>query len=207
VVPVVAGLAARARVPISVDTTKSEVARAALDAGATIVNDVSAATLDPAMLPLVAGRDAGIVLMHALGRPRDMQRDPRYDDVVRQVLGHLRERTAACWKAGVSIPRITVDPGIGFGKRLDHNLALVRAVPELRGLGVPVLLGVSRKSFLARLAREERPAAERDAETAAAVATCTLLGADVLRVHDARLMAPLVRVARALGARPPVQES
>ena len=222
VLPVVEGLAARARVPISIDTTKAAVARAALDAGATLVNDVSAATFDPGMLELVARRGAGIVLMHLRGRPRDMQRDPRYDDVVREVLAWLRERAALGWKAGVPIPRITVDPGIGFGKRPEDNVALVRAVPELRGLGLSVLLGVSRKSFLVRITgparspsgaasrapsgaprpAEERPA-ERIGETAAAVAACTLLGADVLRVHDVGLMAPLTRVARALGGDPP----
>lgn len=202
VLPVVEGLAARARVPLSIDTTKSVVARAALEAGATLVNDVSAGTLDPATFGLVAERGAGIVLMHMRGRPRDMQQAPRYADVVREVLAFLRERAARCAEAGVALSRITVDPGIGFGKRLEDNLALVRAIPELRGLGLPVLLGVSRKSFLGRITGSERPA-QRLGETAAAVASCALLGADVLRVHDVELMAPAVRVARALGGAEP----
>jgi dihydropteroate synthase len=198
VLPVVEELARSTEVPISVDTQKSEVARAALDAGARILNDVSAGRFDPRMIELAAERDCELVLMHMLGRPREMQERPRYADAVREILAHLRDRAAACLKAGMRAPRITVDPGIGFGKRLEDNSALIRAIPELRSLGLSVLLGVSRKSFLGMITGTERPA-DRIGETAAAVTTCTLLGADVLRVHDVSLLVPAVRVARALG--------
>jgi dihydropteroate synthase len=200
VLPVIRGLRAACDLPISVDTRKSAVAAAALDAGASLVNDVSAGTFDPRMLAVVAERGAAIVLMHMRGSPRDMQRDPSYADVAREVLAHLRERVADCLKAGIPIPRIAVDPGIGFGKRLEDNLNLIRSVPELRSLGLPVALGVSRKSFLQSLGGAAR-AEERLSDTAAAVAVGAFLGAEILRVHDVRAMLPAARVASALGAR------
>jgi len=197
VIPVVEGLRARTTVPISIDTTKSGVARGALDAGADLVNDVSAGRFDPGMLELVAERGCELVLMHMLGRPRDMQESPSYRDVVREVLAHLRERGAACLNRGIPTSKIIVDPGIGFGKRLEDNLALIRGLPELRSLGRPILLGMSRKSFLGALSGTERPD-ERIGETAAAVALGAFLGAEILRVHDARSTSPVIRVAAAL---------
>ncbi|MEW6071123.1 MAG: dihydropteroate synthase [Planctomycetota bacterium] len=197
VLPVIEGLRARTAVPISIDTTKAAVARAALEAGADLVNDVSAGRFDPGILALVAERGCGIVLMHMQGRPRDMQRAPRYVHVVAEVLAHLRERVAACLQCGIALSKIVLDPGIGFGKRLEDNLALLRGIPELRSLGRPILLGVSRKSFLGRLSGEEKPA-ERLGDTAAAVAAGVLYGAEILRVHDARTMSRAVRVAAAI---------
>lgn len=197
VLPVIEGLRARTDAPISIDTTKSGVAAAALDAGATIVNDVSAGRFDPDLLPLVAERGCEVVLMHMRGRPRDMQHDPRYDDVVREVCAHLRDRTAAGLKRGIAPSKIILDPGIGFGKRLEDNLDLVRALPELRSLGRPLLLGVSRKSFLGALSETDNPG-DRVGDTAAAIAAGVFLGADVLRVHDVRVMAQAVAVAVAL---------
>jgi dihydropteroate synthase len=196
VVPVVERLARETRVPISVDTRKAAVARAALDAGAATVNDVSAGS-DPEMLPLVAARGAGWVAMHMRGTPETMQQDPRYGDVVAEVLAFLRARVRASLEAGIARERITVDPGIGFGKTVEHNLELLRRLGELRSLGLPVCLGVSRKSFLAKLADD--PSTDRRAATLAAVAYGVLRGAEVLRVHEVAPAREAARVAWALG--------
>jgi dihydropteroate synthase len=207
VVPVIRGLRERCSLPLSVDTRKAAVARAALDAGATIVNDVSAGRDDPELLPSVAERGALCVLMHMQGSPRDMQRAPNYErDVVCEVLAFLRERAAAAVAAGIDPSKLIVDPGIGFGKRLEHNLALLRRTPELRSLGLPVLVGPSRKSFLAEIDRhlgaepsEARPGA-RVGGSAAAVALAVQGGAELVRVHDVRAMAEAARTAFACSA-------
>jgi dihydropteroate synthase len=201
-IPVISALAKRAKVPVSVDTTKAGVARAALDAGATIVNDISAGRWDAAMLPLVAERGATFVAMHMQGTPQDMQRDPRYGDVVAEVLEFLRERGAACLGAGIARERIWIDPGIGFGKTLDHNLELLRRLPELRSLGLPVLVGVSRKAFIARIHGPAREDVARIGGTAAAVALAVQGGAEILRVHDVAVMAEAAAVARAVAGPP-----
>jgi len=197
VVPVIEALARDGGAVLSVDTTKAEVARAALDAGATMVNDVSAGTLDPALLALVAERGAELVLMHMRGTPRTMQDDPRYDDVVDEVAAHLRARARAACDAGVDPARITLDPGLGFGKTLAHNLALLRALPELRSLGFPVCVGASRKSFLGRLTDEPVPARRGDATTAA-VTLSAYLGAELHRVHEVAPARAAAAVGRAL---------
>jgi dihydropteroate synthase len=209
VVPVVAALAATWRGTISVDTRRARVAAAALDAGARLVNDVSAGRADPGMLPLVAERRVDICLMHMLGEPATMQRDPRYGDVVADVMRFLRDRVIACLNAGIDLPRIMLDPGIGFGKRVGHNLELLRRLAELRSLSLPVLVGVSRKSFIAHVNDRERAqagipadrmsgAADRIGGTAAAIAACVRAGVDVLRVHDVGIMLEATRVARAI---------
>jgi len=197
VVDVVRRLAREAGVPISVDTQKAEVARRALDAGATAVNDVSAGRSDPAMIPLVAERGCDLVLMHMRGEPATMQEDPRYEDPLREVLACLREQAALCITSGVAPERILVDPGIGFGKRLEDNLALLRGLPELRSLGLPLVVGVSRKSFLRALGGPAE-AADRDPDTLAAVTAAALLGADVHRVHDVAGARTALRVAAGL---------
>ena len=202
VLPVVRALASETRVPISIDTSKARVAAAALDAGACIVNDVSAGRFDPGMLPLVAEREAGLVLMHMQNTPRDMQAAPRYNDVVREVKDFLRERVEAGLNAGVAPHRIAVDPGIGFGKRLKDNLELIRALPELRSLGHPIVLGVSRKSFLGQLSGEV-VAGSRDVETLAAVSLAHALGADIHRVHDVASTRRALSVAEAISPRMP----
>lgn len=159
VLPVVRALAARGPGRISIDTRTAAVAGAALDAGATLVNDVSAGA-DPAMLPLVASRGCGIVLMHMQGEPRTMQQAPRYQDVVDEVCVFLESRLRAATAAGVREDAILLDPGIGFGKTTAHNLALIRALPDLgRRLGRPLVVGLSRKRFLGRLAGIGDPAA------------------------------------------------
>jgi dihydropteroate synthase len=195
VLPVVEALAAQAGVPVSIDTAKSEVAAAALGAGASIVNDVSAGTLDPRMLDVVAEHEAGFVAMHMRGTPRTMQDDPRYDDVVREVGVHLRARVAAARAAGVPAGGVMADPGIGFGKTLDHNIALLRALPDLAATsGAPLVIGTSRKSFLGVLAGGAEPH-ERDDATLATTVWAFEHGVAMVRVHD---VASSVRAARLL---------
>jgi dihydropteroate synthase len=180
VVPVVAGLAGTAIV--SVDTSKLAVAEAALDAGAGIVNDVTAMRHDPEIGALCAERGAGLVLMHMLGDPRTMQVDPHYEDVVDEVKAFLAERLEAAVAAGVDEERVWLDPGIGFGKTLEHNLELLRRLGELRDLGRPLVIGTSRKSFLGKI--DDSPVEERLGGTIASSVLAAAEGADVLRVHD-----------------------
>jgi len=193
VLPVVEGLARTARV--SIDTMKLAVAEAALDAGATYVNDVTAFRHDPDLAGLVADRGADCCLMHMLGEPRTMQRDPRYGDVVSEVKAFLAERLAFAVAEGVPETRIQLDPGIGFGKTLEHNLELLRRLHELTDLGRPVVVGTSRKSFLGRITG--RDVAER---VPATIATCVLAlerGARVFRVHDVAEVADALKVTAA----------
>ncbi|MBH0189482.1 MAG: dihydropteroate synthase [Nitrospira sp.] len=198
VVPVIAELARRMTVPISVDTTKSRVAQAALDAGASIVNDVSALRGDTAMASIVAQSGAGIVLMHMQGTPQTMQMAPAYGEVVTEVIQFFKERMRVATKAGIAHMNIVLDPGIGFGKLLEHNLALLNRLPELAMLDRPLLVGVSRKSFIGQLVG--RSAEHREWGTAAAVALAVDRGARILRVHDVEMMADVVKVASAIGA-------
>ena len=180
VVGVVAGLAS-AGVPVSIDTSKPGVAGAAIEAGAAVVNDITALE-DPGLARLCASAGVGVVLMHMLGNPRTMQLDPSYSDVVGEVGEYLRARVEAVTTAGVDRRAIAVDPGIGFGKTLDHNLALLNGLPELAELGRPVLIGASRKAFLGALTG--RGVEERDGVTAVVSGMSALLGASVVRVHD-----------------------
>jgi dihydropteroate synthase len=196
VIPVIEGLTEMQQTtPISIDTRKPEVARAALEAGARIVNDVTAGR-DGAMLEAVADTGAGIVLMHMLGEPQTMQDDPRYDDVVAEVNEFLRERIEAAVFAGIAEERVCVDPGIGFGKNVEHNLALLRSVSALRLLGAAVMVGASRKRFIGVLTGSEDPADRLEGSLAAAVLAASL-GADVVRGHD---VAPTVRALRVADA-------
>ena len=195
VVPVVEALAAIATVPISIDTTKAAVAAAALGAGATVVNDVTAGRADPELLGVAAAADAGLVLMHMQGEPRTMQHAPHYDDVVGEVGGFLDARVAAARAAGVRADALVVDPGIGFGKTAAHNLELLAHLGAVvAAAGVPVLVGTSRKTFLGRLTGEAQPSARDDATLATTVWSFAR-GARIVRVHD---VAASVRVARLL---------
>jgi dihydropteroate synthase len=197
VVPVIEGLKARLRadVLISVDTYKAETARAALVAGARVVNDISGALLDPAILEVAAAAGAKVVLGHLRGRPSRMMDDVAFEDVVREVGDELGTQLAAARDAGCG--EVWADPGIGFGKVLEHNLALLRGLPALRArLGVPIMVGVSRKSFIGQLTG--KPAGERVFGTAAAVTAAVFLGASAVRVHDVGAMRDVVRVAEAL---------
>jgi dihydropteroate synthase len=198
VVPVIAGLtsAAPAHVALSVDTRRPDVALAAIDAGASIVNDVTAAR-DPAMFDVVGRSGAGLVLMHMLGEPKTMQDDPRYDDVVTDVRDFLASRLGAAVASGIPRDRLCVDPGIGFGKSLEHNLALLRSIASFEDLRVPVLVGASRKRFIGQLTDVDDPA-ERVEGTAGAVAWCAANGVDVVRVHDVLQMSRVVRVVDAI---------
>jgi dihydropteroate synthase len=182
VVPVVEGLRDTGA-QLSVDTTKRAVAEAALDAGATLVNDVSALRFDPELAGLVADRGCDVCLMHMLGEPRTMQDDPRYDDVVDDVRAFLEERLAHATAQGIAEDKVLLDPGIGFGKTLAHNLELLRRLDELTTLGRPLVVGTSRKSFLGRLTGRER-AADRVAGTLATNVLALERGATVFRVHD-----------------------
>ncbi|MGN6275762.1 MAG: dihydropteroate synthase [Solirubrobacterales bacterium] len=197
VVPVIAGLqGVGAR--ISVDTSKATVAAAALDAGAEIVNDVTALRGDPEMAALCAERGCGVVLMHMLGNPRTMQDDPRYDDVVGEVRAFLAERLEAAVAAGVPEEGIWLDPGIGFGKTGAHNMELLRRLGELRELGRPLVVGTSRKSFIGRI--DGSPPDERLGGTIASSVLAAVEGAEVLRVHDvAEVRQALTLTAAILG--------
>ena len=172
-----------------------------------MVNDVSGGRFDERMLPLVAEREVDVVLMHMRGTPRDMQAAPHYADAAHEVTEHLRGRVAACLKVGIRTPRIAVDPGIGFGKRLIDNLELIRTLGELRSLGLPIVLGVSRKSFLGGLSGETR-AESRSAETLAAIALGHALGADIHRVHDVAATRSALAVSTAIcTGSPPAREA
>jgi dihydropteroate synthase len=197
VLPVVERLAdTSGEVSVSIDTTKSGVARAALAAGATIVNDVSAFRLDPGMAGLVAERGAGCCLMHMLGDPRTMQKDPRYDDVVSEVKSFLEERLAFAVSEGVDEERVWLDPGIGFGKTVEHNLELLRRLDEIVAIGRPVVIGTSRKSFLGKLAGG-RDEGERLPGTIATNVLALERGATIFRVHDVAQNADALAVAAA----------
>src|SRR4051812_8415124 len=195
VVPVIQGLRG-AGSRISVDTSKAAVAAAALDAGAEIVNDVTALRGDRGMASLCAERGATVVLMHMLGEPRTMQDDPRYDDVVADVKAFLAERLEAAVAAGIDEERVWLDPGIGFGKTDAHNMELLRRLAELRGLGRPLVVGTSRKSFIGRV--DGSPADQRLGGTIASSVLAAAEGADVLRVHDVAEVRQALAVAAAI---------
>ncbi len=196
VVPVVEALGS-ARALLSVDTYKAAVARAALDKGAHIVNDISGLRFDPDMAKVVADSGAAVVLMHIQGTPRDMQQNPKYDDVIGEISDYLAESIALAEEAGVARDRIIVDPGFGFGKNLEHNLELIRRLGEFRVLGCPILLGVSRKRTLGALL-DDVPADQRLEGTAAGVALAIAAGVDIVRMHDVKEMAKVARVADAV---------
>jgi dihydropteroate synthase len=199
--PVIAALRNRfPTLPISIDTRRAAVAKAAIDAGATIVNDVSALRDDPAMVGLIAARGASVVLMHMRGTPVDMQAGggPAYDDVVAEVgefLAARREHALAC---GVAADRIYLDPGLGFGKRVEHNVELLRRLGEIVALGSPVVVGASRKRFIGHVAGGEAEPRERLAGSLVCAVHAARLGAAVLRVHDVRETVQALQVAAAL---------
>lgn len=201
VLPVVRELKQRSGAIISIDTYKAEVAEAAIAAGADIVNDVTALKGDPAMAGLCAVSGAALVLMHMLGSPRTMQVDPQYQDVVAEVRDFLAAQAQVALAAGVAPEAIVVDPGIGFGKTLAHNLALIRNLGALSGLGYPVLLGASRKAFIGRLTGRDKPG-ERLWGTVGAHVLGAALGADMVRVHDVAPLREALQVADAVLAAP-----
>jgi dihydropteroate synthase len=192
--PVVAGLVGKAT--ISIDTSKAAVAEAALDAGASIVNDVTALRADPDMAALCAEHGVGVVLMHMPGSPRTMQDEPGYGDVVDEVKAFLVERIEAATAAGIEEERIWLDPGIGFGKTLEHNLELLRRLGELLALGRPLVIGTSRKSFIGRV--DGSGVEDRIGGSIASSMLAAAEGADILRVHDVAEMAQAIRVTAAI---------
>jgi len=197
VIPVIEHLAPRIDVPISIDTYKAVVAREALRAGARIVNDISGLRFDPEMADVVAAGGAAVVLMHIKGRPRDMQKNPVYEDLLGEIADYLSESISIAERAGVSPDRIVVDPGIGFGKTFDHNLEIIRRLGELDRLGKPVLVGPSRKAFVGKILGD-LPPEERVEGTAAVVALAIASGAHIVRVHDVKTMVRVARVADAV---------
>jgi dihydropteroate synthase len=196
VLPVLQSVAHRLPVVFSIDTTSSEVASAALDAGATMINDISAGRDDPQILTLAARRRCPIILMHMLGRPKTMQQAPHYEEVTAEVAGFLDERIVAAGIHGVNIDKILIDPGIGFGKAREHNLELLKHLRELTVLGRPLVIGTSRKRFIGQITGETE-VENRVFGTAATVAWSLANGASIVRVHD---VGPIVQVVRVIQA-------
>ena len=198
-IPVVAAVAKAVSVPISVDTSKAAVARAAIDAGAVMINDVTALRGDTTMIEVVAKTGAGLVLMHMQGTPETMQRSPHYDDVIEDITRFLAERARFAMDRGVAHERIVLDPGIGFGKTLTHNVDLLANLDAFLQLGFPVLVGPSRKGFIGQLTRQSPEG--RAWGTAGVVALAVEQGANILRVHDVAPMKDVVTVADAIARR------
>jgi len=194
--PVITAVCRQASVPVSVDTTKAGVARRALDAGAAIVNDISALRFDPMMGQVVTQAGAGLVLMHMQGTPKSMQCDPQYRDVVAEVRHFFVERMKAAEEVGIDPEQILLDPGFGFGKNVTHNLTLLTQLDQFAVLGRPIVAGVSRKAFLGQVL--DRQVGERLMGTAAAVAVAVLRGARIVRVHDVGPMRDVVRMVEAI---------
>lgn len=197
VIPVIQAVRTQTRAPISIDTMKAAVARAALDAGADIINDVTGLRGDPLMPRLAAECQAGLVIMHMIGTPRTMQARAGYEDVVAEVAAYFQERLESLEKNGISRQRVVLDPGFGFGKTLEHNLALMRALPRLAECGRPLLVGVSRKSMIARML-ESDDLADRDWPTVALTSFSREQGARIVRVHDVRPSAQAMRMTEAV---------
>ncbi len=196
VLPVVEGLSSLEGAIISVDTYKSQVAQRAIDAGAHLINDISGLRFDPEMAQVVARTGAGLVIMHIKGKPRDMQDNPQYDDLMGEICSWLDQGARLALQAGVARERIVVDPGIGFGKRPQDNLIILKRLDELKGLGYPILIGPSRKSFIGGVLG--LPVENRLEGTAAAVALGVARGAKILRVHDVKEMVRVARMAQAI---------
>lgn len=198
VIPVIRALRRELALPLSIDTTKAAVARAALDEGADILNDISALRFDPETAETAARFQAAVILMHMQGTPRTMQDAPHYTDVCAEVHGFLKDRIRAAVEAGLPVESLAVDPGIGFGKRLEDNLALIDGLDTLLDLGRPVCAGVSRKSFIGRIL--DLPAGGRLEGTIAAAVLCAVRGVHILRVHDVGAVRRALRVAEAVMA-------
>lgn len=197
VIPVIEEIAKRVKIPISIDTYKAGVARAALSAGASMVNDISGLWFDPKMPEVIAEYQVPVVIMHIKGTPRDMQINPTYTALIPEIMDYLREGIKIAIKAGVDPQRIIIDPGIGFGKSLEHNLEILRHLSEFKDLGKPILIGPSRKSFIGKILGD-LPVTERLEGTASAVAIGILNGANIIRVHDVRAMLRVAKTADAI---------
>jgi len=196
VLPAIRRIRQRYSIPISIDTTKAEVARRALDEGADIINDISGLRFDENMIGLARERRVPVVIMHMQGTPSDMQVDPHYEDVVKEIKDFFRERLAWAVANGVESKQFIIDPGIGFGKTVAHNLTILKRVDEFTELGCPVLIGHSRKSFIGKILGAEVD--RRDVATAAVSAVCAMKGVSILRVHDVAKTVEAVRLAEAI---------
>ena len=194
VVPVIAAIFRKIKIPLSVDTRKSEVAREALRAGASIVNDVSGLKFDKKMAPVVAQARAALIIMHMKGAPRDMQSNPAYKNLIGEIIKALKESMALAKQAGVSEDDIIIDPGIGFGKTTEHNIEILRRLDEFKALGRPICVGTSRKSFIGKILGIEDPEG-RLAGTIASSVVAIMKGADIVRVHDVKEMVLAARMA------------
>ena len=196
VIPVIEELAKHVSVPISIDTYKSEVAREAIKAGASMINDISAFRFDPEMAELAAQEDVPVVLMHMKGRPENMQDNPEYEDLMGEIISFLREAKQNAIKKGVKEDYIILDPGIGFGKRLEHNLEIIRSLGLLSELKSPILIGPSNKAFIAHIVGSE--AEDRETGTMAAVACAIMNGAHIIRVHNVEKAVKTARIVDAI---------
>jgi dihydropteroate synthase len=195
-IPVIKALAKKINIPISIDTTNFKVAKAALDAGANMINDITALS-DDRMARLAAERNVPVVLMHIQGTPRTMQIEPKYKDVVGEVLAYLLDKTKRAEQFGIPKERIFIDPGIGFGKTIEHNLTLLASIDKFVKMGYRALVGPSRKGFIGKLTGKENPA-DRIFGTAAAVALCASAGVSILRVHDVAEMIDVIKTINAI---------
>lgn len=195
VIPAIKILRGQSAIPISIDTTKAEVARQAINAGADIINDISALRFDAEMLEVARTKAAPIIIMHMQGKPADMQVNPAYNDIIEDTLDFFRQRLTWLTANGIAPERIIVDPGIGFGKTMAHNLTILNRLQDYQELGCPVLVGHSRKSFMSRLLGEN---IDRDCATAAIAALCVSRGAAVIRVHNVKKTKEAVRLTQAI---------
>lgn len=196
-VPVIKEISKKLGIPVSIDTYKSAVAERALEAGASIINDISGLRFDPLMPEVAERHKAAVILMHIKGAPRDMQKNPSYEALLPEIMDYLREGIRLALSFGIGEDSIAVDPGIGFGKTFDHNLEIIKNLSELRALQRPIVVGPSRKAFLGRIL-DGAPATERLEGTAAAVTASILNGANILRVHDVGAMKKIAKTADAI---------
>ncbi len=197
VIPIIEKLAAEVDIPISIDTCKSGVARRALEAGATIINDVSALRFDPTMGEVAAESGAPVILMHMLGTPKTMQKNPHYDAVIAEIISFLQERIAYTTRCGVRREQIVVDPGIGFGKTVDHNLSILKHLAAFHTLNCPLLLGASRKTFIGMILEKEDPL-EREIGTGSVTCAAILAGVHIVRVHNVSHNVEVATIADAI---------
>ena len=196
VIPVIRRLSREISIPISIDTYKSEVAREALNAGASIINDISAMRLDPRMAEVAVEAGVPVILMHMQGTPENMQLNPRYDDLINEIYGFFDDAVKRCKSAGIAEHMIILDPGLGFGKTFDHNLSVIHQLKKFQALQKPLLAGPSNKAFIGKILGKE--AHERDTGTMAAVAACVMNGAHIVRVHNVKLSVETVKIIDAI---------
>lgn len=196
-IPVIESLSERLSIPISIDTYKSAVAQKAIEAGASIVNDISGLRFDPEMAPTLSKYDIAVIVMHIKGTPRDMQKNPVYADLFKEITDYISGSIKIAKENGISEEKIIIDPGIGFGKTPEDNLKIIKNLKKFSPFSRPILIGVSRKSFIGKILNDAPPS-ERIEGTSAAVAISVLNGANIIRVHDVKEMLPVVKVAHAI---------